>query len=215
MEKKFTYFVSAVALVCLVNTGFKSTEIKETPAINFYGTVKSNGVVERAINITISGLYENIPVYDIPATADLAPTSAVTHINLAEVKALRHKHTKQAIKEYQKRDYIVLEIEFTGGKKKECLVERSRKLHYQVPFSTKVKPLDKEILFETLNEALIEGHKQRALKETAQIHPNDSAAKDAVCQKAREGLDALKEKMPNDTTGIVEETEKAVNYLCA
>lgn len=215
MEKKITYSISVLALLVLVNSGFKSAETKELPAINFYGTVKTHGVTERAINITIAGSYANdeIVVYNIPATHDVAPTGSPAKINnLSEVKAIRHHPTKEPIQKYLNREYVKIEVEFIGGKKQEFLVERSRKLNYQVPVSEKVT-ITKEPLLEMISEVVIEGHKQRALKDNKQL--DASAAKDAVCKEARAGLEKLKETMPNDKTGIVEQTEKAVNYLCA
>lgn len=213
MDKKFTFSLLPIVLLVCVNTGFQSTEKHDRePAVNFKGTV--NG--ETAENITVAGLYEDIPFYDIPLVAETAPTANVTHIRLDDIKALRHTPGKESIKQFQKRDYITFTIEFENGKTKPYLVERSRKIYYVVPFSdSRIQPLEKEILFEALQELTIQGYQQRARKDATGKVLEKSAAKEAICTQAKANLSALETESHGMFSQLTGKIKEAVNYLCS
>lgn len=212
MEKKFTLVLLPVILFCLLNTGFQSTEKSEhEPAINFYGTVNE----ESAENITIAGLYENIPFYSMPVAAETAPSADVVRVRLDEVKAIRHVPGKESIKQFQKRDYVELEIEFENGKRQPYLVERGRKIYYEIPFSdANIKPLPKEMLFEALVHMQIKGYNQKPRKDKPGPVIEKSAAKEAICTQAKKGIAELEAESHGVFDGFIGKIKEAVNYLC-
>lgn len=209
------YMLSAV-MILLVNAGFQSTEKKEAPGINFFGEIITDNEKDTAENITIGGLYENIPLYGIPAASETSPTTNVTHVRLDDVKTIHHKRGKESIKEFQKRDYVEIEVEFKNGKKQNYLIERGRKLYYEIPFSDpKIPALEKELAFEALDTARIEGHRQKS-RTSKKIEPEQkSAAREAVCSQAKINLEELeKEPLQGDSKSKVNKIKEAVNYLC-
>lgn len=216
MEKKSSLLVAMSALFCLLNTGFQSTEKKEAPAINFKGTVASNGEQDKAENITISGLYENIPVYGIPQGAETSPATNVTHVRLDEIKYIRHTLGKESIKEFQKRDYIEIEIEFEQNKKQKYLVERSRKLIYEIPFTDpSIKPLEKELGFEALTELKIEGYSQKTRNEMTKKPEQKSAAKEAICNQVKKDIATLEKESQGMFSSAITKIKEAYTHLCS
>lgn len=210
----------AVIFLCLINAGFQSSEKKEAPAINFYGEVKTSNQTEQAEEITIGGLYENIPLYGIPAAAETSPTTNISHIRLDDIRTIRHKMGKESIKEFQKRDYVEIELEFKNGKKQSYLIERARKIYYEVPFSDpKIVPLEKELAPEALEHIIIKGHRQKA--RTTTVEPEQkSAAREAVCMQAKKNLNELthvteKTELREESKGFLNKIDEAVNYLCS
>lgn len=205
-----------IVILFLVNAGFQSTEKKEAPAINFYGEVKTNNEKEQAEYITIGGLYENIPLYGIPAALETSPTTNVTHVRLDDIRAIFHKRGKESIKEFQKRDYVEIEIEFKNGKQQHYLIERGRKLYYEVPFSDpKIPSLEKELAFEALEQVSIKGHRQKS--RSTKVEPEaKSAAREAVCTQVQQNLEKLeKTELEATSKDVVEKIKEGVNYLCA
>lgn len=215
MEKNSSLTLACAALMCLMNTGFQSTEKKEAPAINFKGIVRTNGDHEKAENISISGLYENIPLYGIPKASDTSPTTNVTHVRLDEINAIRYKPGKESIKEYQKRDYVVIEVEFKTGKKQNYLVERSRKLYYEIPFSDpSIKPLEKELNFEALTELTIQGFTQRARNEQKVQTKEKSAAQEAICAQAKKDIATLEKESQGMFSSGITKIKESFTHLC-
>ena len=215
MNKNRSLVLACTALICLMNTGFQSTEKKESPAINFKGTVQTNGEKEKAENITISGLYENIPLYGIPQAAETSPTTNVTHVRLDEIDAIRHKPGKESIKEFQRRDYVELEVEFKKGKKNNYLVERSRKLYYEIPFSDpSIKPLEKELNFEALTQLTIQGYTQKSRRDMTQRPQEQSAAKEALCAQAKKDIATLEKESDGMFSSAITKIKESFTHLC-
>lgn len=215
MNKYSSLVLACAALVCLMNTGYQSTEKKEAPAINFKGTVRTNGDQDKAENITISGLYENIPLYGIPQGAETSPTTNVTNVRLDEIDAIRHKPGAASIKEFQKRDYVEIEVEFKQQKKKNYLVERSRKLYYEIPFSDpSIKPLAKEVSFEALSELLITGYTQKTRSEMTAQPKEQSAAKEAICAQAKKDIATLEKESGGMFSSVVTKIKESFTHLC-
>lgn len=215
MEKKYSIVLGLIACLCLINTGFQSTGKKESPAINFKGVVKTNGDTDKAENITISGLYENIPFYGIPQASETSPATNVTLIRLDEVAKIRHKPGKESIKEFQKRDYVEIEVEFKQGKNKTYLIERSRKLNYEIPFSDpSIKPLEKDLSFEALTELIIQGYVQKSRNEMTQQPKEQSAAKEAICTQAKKDLATLEKESDGMFSSVITKIKESLNHLC-
>lgn len=220
MAKKIKYLLLTLILLFCVNTGFQSSEKKDTPTINFYGEITANNQTEQADNITIGGLYEDIPLYGIPALSETSPSTNITHVRLDDIQAIAHTIGKESIKEFKKRDYVEIELEFKNKKKQKYLIERARKIYYEVPFSDpKIAPLEKELAPEALQKIVIKGHLQKA--RTHVIEPEKkSAAREAVCTKAKDNLKELEKIALNseekiESRKILNNINEAVDYLCA
>jgi hypothetical protein len=215
MEKSTSLMLALGALAVLMNTGFQSTEKKEAPAINFKGTVTSQGITDRAENITISSLYENIPVYGIPQASETSPTTNVTEIRLDEIKAIRHQPGKASIKEFQKRDYVEIEIEFEQNRKQNYLVERSREINYEIPFADpSIKPLTRDVKFEAISEIIIQGYSQRSRKEATSKPKEQSAAKEAICSQVQKDIATLEKESQGMFSSVIIKIKDACTHLC-
>lgn len=205
--------VYALGLLC-INTGFQSTTKKETPSINAWGSVDN----ENAENITISGLYEDIPVYEKPLQPETAPTANVAHVRFDDIKRIQNKRGKEGISKYQNREYIEIEIEFKNGKTHSYLVERARKIYYDIPFSDpNIKSLEKEVLFEAIREMGIKGIKQRPRDgQTKGLEQEKSPARDALCTQVQESIKDLEKNTKDEQkTNVINKIKEAINYLCA
>lgn len=212
MEKKFSLALMPIIMICLFNAGYQSTEKNEPePAVNFMGTI--NG--EPAENITISGLYEHIPFYYVPSAPDAAPTGHVAHRRLDDIKAIRRTGDKP-IEQFQKRDYVHIEIEFVDGTKQPFLIERSRKIDYSVPFSDpKIKSAPNEMNFGSLNELTIASYKQRPRGGNEKRVLEKSAAKEALCTQAKKNIALLEQNSSESFKPFIAKIKEATTLLCS
>lgn len=223
MKTKQTPLLCVAILFFLFNGGFQSTGGKEEPRINFYGTITAQGSKDSAENILISGLYEQIKFYAIPKSTTAQPTHNVTFIRLDDIKKITQPTPlpgeTSSIKTFDGRDYIEVSLTFEGNKTENYLVERSRKIYYDVPFKNEtIEPLHKEIAIEALTELKINGYKQKNRQSIKKKSPNSpSAAKQALCKQAQTNISDL-EKTVQDVESplrsMIENIKQAVNHLC-
>lgn len=231
MRKKLTVILLSIsAVMLLVNAGFRSEEGEEKPAINFYGKLKPiGGPIQKIENILISGTYENIPFYGIPADSTADPKSNTTEIDLSQLKELKlTKFDKmgKGIKKFNNREYI--EVTVTFEKKKEAaqptdltdglwyveknyLVERSRKVLCDI-VEVADTPLNKELRFEAIEKISIEGYKAREASPRKKA-VKMSAAQAALCASAKKNFEEIMKKSNGDPR--LKKLQLQVSNICS
>jgi hypothetical protein len=168
----------------------QSSEIREKPAINFKGTItrQHDETIYPVENITISGLYQKIPVYTLPDNKDIDPAEDITFIDLNEINQIypTKPNPHDGIHSFKNRDYIEITIAWKDSKKstENFIIEISRKI-----FCDRINeagPLEKELSFASLKNLTITGYIPRDdRKKTVETLADQekSAAQKALCGK--------------------------------
>ena len=156
--------VASLAFVVLAqfSSDTSTTGGKEKHSINFYGTlIDSQGATYDVDNISISGLYKQIPVYQKPENHNVNPDINKSRIDLAEVYAIKMPGTEPIITKFNKREYVDIIIISNDASKTEYryIIELSRKIYCDQ--LNDAGPIEKEISFQALNKLTIKGYKHR------------------------------------------------------
>ncbi|MBN1549054.1 hypothetical protein JW872_00090 [Candidatus Babeliales bacterium] len=156
--------IAALSFVVLAHfsSDNSTTGGKEKHSVNFYGTLTDNqGNVCDVDNISISGLYKQIPVYQKPEKHDINPDINKSRIDLAEVYAIKMPGTEPIITKFDKREYVDIIIVSNDKNKTEYryIIELSRKIYCDQ--LNDAGPIEKEISFQALNNLVIKGYKHR------------------------------------------------------
>lgn len=147
------YQLGGLIVIAAVTINFseQSSIRKDRPDVNIKGTVTTQaGEHMSAHNITISGKYEQIPVYNKPP-AGTDPRKYAVLLDLDELKEIRMKEINQSLVTYQPPDtvetrddgsvmkrhpaaveYIELEALYTGEEQqpRTYLIERDKKIWF-------------------------------------------------------------------------------------
>jgi hypothetical protein len=158
MKKYIPISISCISLLFLAHfTQDTSIAGREKPRVNFYGTITDrSGRTFKAENITISGAYKQIIMYEMPAWPDMPPKDHEVSIDLSEEKEIRMPD-KPSIYTYNKRSYI--EIQVIDQTTNTYIIEQSRHVYFDEPFSS--GPKEHKVALEALKSIKIEGHKER------------------------------------------------------
>ena len=141
---------------------------REKPHINFYGTlVDTEGQQYNVENITISGIYKQIPFYKKPADKSINPTIHITRIDFAETKKISVPHP-QDILIFDNRSYIEVTITTSDGKVMPYIIEKSKRL--MCDEISKAGGIEKDLSFQALQSIEFHGHKTP--------EPKDASAKE-------------------------------------
>ena len=136
----------------------------EKPMINFYGTViDKSGKEYKAENITISGAYAQIIMYQQPPRSDMTPSHRVK-IDLAEESEINviYVGDKPDVKKFKNREYLVLELISHDKTKNSYIIEKNRKLYFDVP--SPIGPKEHEVSLVEIEKVIIDGYKERVIK---------------------------------------------------
>lgn len=231
MEKLLSPLLALTALVVCVNLGVPSTEKREKPKENFYGTITTIGEIDRGNsaesseekarpiqNILIGGDFKRIKFYGRPSHKNASPTDETTFLDLEEIKNIRPAKTpaKETAVNYHGRDYIEVIVTLrprlpgTPPAEYSFLVESTRKIFCD--FTTIAGNLEQEISFEALKELSIKGFRpQERIKSPEEEAQGPSAAKEALCQEAKKNMKKLKKIAPAD---LLKPIEDLLNYYC-
>lgn len=123
-----------------------STSASEKPAINVSGTLTDSSDQTYSVeNITISGRYEDIPVYQKPKSPEVNPDINTTKIDLREISEIRL--VSPTILKFNNRDYIEIEVISNDSKKTKnaYIVDRTKRL--QCDEVNEAGPIEKELSF--------------------------------------------------------------------
>lgn len=231
MKNFLSPLLAVTALVICVNLGVPSSEKREKPKENFYGTITTTGEItfssqegpseEKARpvqNILIGGDFKRIKFYGKPSNKNASPMDETTFLDLEEIKSIRPTKppSKDTVVNYHGRDYIeivvTLKPKLSGIDPKQYafLVESTRKIFCD--FATLAGNLEQEISFEALKELNIQGFRhQEHVKSPEEEIQGPSAAKQALCQEARKNMKKLKKIAPAE---LLKPIEDLLNYYC-
>jgi hypothetical protein len=183
-----------IGAILLNWAGQESTSGKEKPQINFKGTLTDNSDQTFNVeNITISGLYKNIPLYAIPAQPEDNPEDNVTLINLAEIDALESVPHNGHRAVFKGRRYNKVIVRFKNHTESTFLVDSARKIFCDVAINKNA--IEKRLAFEALRELTITEHKQHAEGSSlAETEPKLSKGHERECAQAGHALHRLNEE---------------------
>ena len=132
------------------------------PDINFYGTVVDNtGTSVKANDITIGGMYRQIPVYVKPKNLnqkDYNPADNIARLDLAEISQISIGDPEK-IYTFVNRTYI--EIHVLSNDKKTTntyIIETTKKLFFNE--ANESGPIEREVALNALQEVNIRGYKE-------------------------------------------------------
>lgn len=158
----------------LVSAHFGSQEEsvagREKPHINFYGTLTdTSGKKYEVDNITISGMYKQIPVYQKPDNKNVNPSINTTRIDFTEVQSIHVPHPTTFLT-FNNRQYIEIEVtskNLSEGKsthlKENYIIERTKRLICDQVNSA--GPIEKDLSFEAVDTVTFTKHKVRQPEE--------------------------------------------------
>lgn len=160
---------SMVLIIIFAQFSSQSVDGGEKPKVNFKGTVIDKNDPEHPYdveNITISGLYKQIPVYKKPPRKNMNPNTNETRIDLDEIREIRVPYQGEMpnLSTYQNRQYIEIEVISNDSKqtKNSYIIETNRKLWCDS--INEAGPEEKRISFETLDRVIIKGYEDRCPK---------------------------------------------------
>lgn len=146
-----------------------SVEGREKPKINFYGKLTdTSGNSFKVENITISGMYKQIPVYQKPDDKNTDPSINITRIDFTEIDTIRVPHPKTVLT-FNNRAYIELEISSKDPKKTKqtYIIERSKRVICDQINSA--GPIEKDLAFQAVDTLSITGHKSTPPAEVTKV----------------------------------------------
>lgn len=157
-------------------TAQRSADGKEKPKVNFYGTlVDQSGNTYAIENITISGMYSQIPVYVKPRRAGSNPDLNKRFIDLEETAEIRVPYEGDSPRLYRYKDREFIEIEVvsndTRRTTKNYIVERTRKLFADE--QNQAGPLEMQLGIEAIDVLTIQGHKEPEKKRNNEVQQGD------------------------------------------
>lgn len=222
MKNSLPLGLCLASLLCLVNTGFQSTSGDDKPAINFYGVAEVRGKKDRVENILIGGGYEGLKFYLVPENDESDPKAAYRELRLDDIKTIKaavplgSKQVDANIKKFKGLEYVEVIIELDSGRTDNYLVERARKLSYDIPFADpSVKPLEQDVRFDALQQLNIEGHRQRPRDNGGQNSiMQKSAAQEVMCTQAKKNIEKLEQESKGAFDQFLGGIKEAVYYLC-
>lgn len=148
----------------------RSTVGQEKPKVNFFGTLIDQSSNKYEVeNITISGLYKQIPFYKLPPTGKaINPETNITRFDLDEIYQItvHYKGNAPQLYTFKNRNYIEIEIALNDTKKTKStyIIETNKKVYCDQ--ATDVGLIEKELSFEAIDKLIINGHKERDTKKS-------------------------------------------------
>jgi len=137
----------------------ESIEGREKPHINFYGTLTdTTGQQYNVENLTISGMYKQIPVYQKPDNKTINPSINTTRIDFTEVSSIQVPRPNTFLT-YNNRQYIEIIITSRDmkGTKDSYIIERSKRVICDQVNTA--GPIEKDLSFQAVDNVVFKGHK--------------------------------------------------------
>ena len=130
---KTTSIITLIVIFCL-NYSKESSECDDKrPSWNCSGTlIDSENRIHDIEFITISGLYEKVPVYYEPDSPQKNPSGHTQLINIRDIKELT-ANPIAGKKTFMDRQYVEITVYFKKGGQEKYLVEEYRELWYFLP----------------------------------------------------------------------------------
>ncbi len=129
-----TLYINALIIAFCLNFTQSSTDWDDKkPSWNCQGTlIDSEGREHEIEYMTISGLYEKIPVYYEPDSPDKKPSGHTQLISLRDIKEISADPAKGK-KTFMDRNYVEITVLYKKGAQHKYLVEEYRELWYFLP----------------------------------------------------------------------------------
>jgi len=150
------------ALVCLNFGSSQDTSVagNEKPKIDFYGSLTdTTGNTYKVENISISGMYKQIPVYQKPALQEQDPSINITKLDFVEIYSIKVPN-QQEILSFKNREYIEIEITSRDPErtKQRYIIEKNKRILCDQINAGGL--IEKDLSFEALDTLLIDGYRQ-------------------------------------------------------
>jgi len=216
------YLLPIGALVLCANFSEQTSSSKETPDINFLGTITSQaGEKINAENITIGGRYEKITVYSQPGK-DIDPKQAEVKLDLTEIREINVQTPAQSLFVYTPpaQSYIA-----SDGTKQIRTLKGVEYTRFEVVYkdtaeiATKIYLIerDKKIWFDELigpnrieHRANLDAIKQIKIEEIA---PNKEMTSISVGKKNFKKPNEIKENNINQMESTISKLEDTVSTM--
>lgn len=198
----------------------ESTDSKEKPQINFKGTLTDSSGQSFAVeNITISGLYKNIPLYAVPADETINPESNTTLIDFNDIEEFRAAPRETQKFTFNNRPYNKVMVVLKNKTENTYLVEATRKIFCDIPINR--GSIEKRLSFEALKALVLSGSEPRKEVQPADA-PKKSHPHAHECEQAGKVLHELSkeiEKVPephkNTISELVDSVKNWVGGICS
>lgn len=165
-KNKIIAYLPLISLLCLnLSSPDLTVAGGEKPTINFSGKLQdTNGDSYVVENITISGMYKQIPMYKKPNKVTTKPTANITRIDLSEISLITVP--EKTVHTFDGRDYIELEITYKDPKKtkERFIIEMHKRIWCDQV--NQAGPLEKDLAFDAVESVLLEGYKMAEFAKT-------------------------------------------------
>lgn len=161
---RLTYAAICVVSFTLLANFSSETSVdgRQKNKINFCGTLTDiQGNTIDVDNISISGSYERIPVYQKPSNPDTKPDINTTRIDLKEIAELKLPSTEPVISKFKNREYIDIVVVYNDPQRteKNYIIDLNRKILCDE--TNEAGPIEKEISFQALGKLALNGYSYR------------------------------------------------------
>lgn len=167
-KQPYRALLATVSFLVCAHFGSQDSSItgREKPAINFYGTlIDTSGNTFKVENITISGLYKQVPMYQKPLSTKIDPNINITRLDLNEIAKIEVP-SQDTILTFNNRDYIEVIVTSSDPAKttQSYITEKSKRVICDQ--INKAGSIEKDLSFQAIDSLTIEGHKTPPVKES-------------------------------------------------
>jgi hypothetical protein len=161
MYKQISPLIAIAGFLLFCNFGSQDESIsgRVKPTINFYGTVTDTCEETYQVeNITISGMYKQVPFYAKPKNKEIDPSINITRIDFAEIAELTVPFPDQILT-FNNRQYIEVRIVSKDSQKttSSYIIELTKRIICDQVNTA--GPIEKDLSFRALRTIVFEGHK--------------------------------------------------------
>ena len=162
MNKSYSapfFALGAIFLCAQFGSQDSSIAGHKKPKINFYGTLTdTSGNTFNVENITLSGLYKQVPFYAKPQEPKADPAINITRLDLHEIEKVEVPHPDKLLT-FNNRQYI--EVIVTSADpahtKNHYIIEKSKRIICDQV--NRAGAIEKDLSYQALDNFVIEGHK--------------------------------------------------------
>jgi hypothetical protein len=203
----------------------ESDTTKEKPRVNFRGLLRDNSGQEFSVeNITIGGLYKDIPVYAKPITPTSEPEINTTLLDLSEVDEIKptFEHPEQKLVDYQNRRYVEITVILKDAKKTTMnfIIELSRKIMCDI--KTEAGDVEKRLSFEALQSLKLQDYiKNEESKRNKTQEKTRDKNREYQCREAGKALKKLEDvsekvsgEQKSKLTELIESLKNWIGGIC-
>ncbi|NBP00247.1 MAG: hypothetical protein EBU90_09010 [Proteobacteria bacterium] len=161
MHKKIRPLIAVIGFLLLSNFGSQDESVagRIKPTINFYGSVTDTSENSYDVeNITVSGMYKQVPFYAKPKNKETDPTINITRIDFAEIAELTVPFPEQILT-FNNRQYIEVQIVSKDPQRttSSFIIELSKRIICDQVNTA--GPIEKDLSFKALKKIVFKGHK--------------------------------------------------------